>query len=209
MTGNNVNTVKWLEIRSRHPWLFMLIVAGKRCRTKIGLLLVLVLIGHILKAQEMPIGFAPLHAVAAIGLVLIMAGTTLRIGALGILKKKELLSSGGAYSLCRHPLYTGSILITYGFCCLLGHLDGFVVATLYFLLFYSLTIIWEEIRLAERYGTDHQAFAQSTPLLLPVGRYRPGAFNWRTAHSNGAGLLLLLVALLLAGIQLISRLRMG
>lgn len=128
---------------------------------------------------------------------LILAGVAFRLAAHGCIKKKEALACTGVYSLCRHPLYLGSMLITYGFCCLLNDPKNFVLATLYFGIFYTLTILWEEIRVSERFGEAHRRFAASTPLLLPVGRYRSGAFDCRRAiHNGGAALIAATLALL-------------
>ena len=156
----------WRALRNKHPWLFVAIVSAKKLRTKIGLLIVVICVADGFILYEPPFDLDEPNAWVITGLVLILAGLAFRLAAYGCLRKKEGLATTGVYSLCRHPLYLGSILLTYGFCCLLDDVWNWVAATLYFLVFYTLTILWEEIRLAERYGPAHEVYARTTPTLL-------------------------------------------
>ena len=134
-----------------------------------------------------------------------MAGITLRLAAYGNLRKKEALSTTGVYSICRHPLYLGSILLTFGFCVLLNDFDNYLFATAYFALFYPLTIAWEEVRLAERYQHDYVLYARRTPLIIPSGRFLAGNFGWRAAMRSGGLTLLLVIFVSLVGIEMMAR----
>jgi protein-S-isoprenylcysteine O-methyltransferase Ste14 len=191
--------MNWRELPHRHPKLFRGLVALKRFRTKIGFALAFYCLIEGLDRDEVPFDLDELNIWVVIGVLLILMGVAFRIAAYGCLKKKESLATSGAYSLCRHPLYLGSILLTYGFCFLLNDYENYVIATVYFATFYSIAIAWEEVRVAERYGAAHQAYCQTTPLLLPLGQFRWGAFEWRYAlRSGGLQLIVITIALLSA-----------
>jgi len=139
-----------------------------------------------------------------LGLVLIVLGVGLRIAAYGTITKQDTLTTAGVYSLCRHPLYLGSMLATCGFCVLFDDPANFVIAAAYFVLFYPLTIFWEEIRLSERYGAAHAAYVAGTPLIVPFGRYRRSGFAWNRAVHNGAIILIVVTSCLLGGTELLA-----
>lgn len=195
----------WRMVRERHPWVFTSIVLGKKLRTKVGLLLAVACVADGLILWEPPYDLSLLNRWILAGIALIGVGVAFRLAALGYLKKKEILATGGVYSLCRHPLYFGSILITYGFCCLLNDWVNYVVATAYFLVFYTLTIVWEEIRLEERYGTQHCQYASRTPALVPYGRFVPCEFKLGIAMRKGGGLLLGLIVTLLVADEIMAK----
>jgi protein-S-isoprenylcysteine O-methyltransferase Ste14 len=126
-----------------------------------------------------------------VALLLMLSGAILRMAALGVIHKRERLATTGVYSLCRHPLYVGTILIVFGACALIPEPLYPLAALAYFLAFYPLTIAKEEFQNAERFGAAFEAYRASTPLVLPVGRWRPSeGFDWRRAvWKGGAGAL--------------------
>jgi len=197
-------TFDWRTFRERHPRLMAMIVLGKKLRTKVGILAVAACVADGIILYEPPFDLDRPNGWVLLGFLLIGAGIALRIAAHGYLKKKETLATAGVYSLCRHPLYLGSMLMTYGFCCLLNDLANWIVATCYFLIFYTLTIVWEEVRLAERYGDEHRRYRERTPLILPLGRIRRDGFAWRLAMRNGGGLLIGITALLLVAVAVMA-----
>jgi protein-S-isoprenylcysteine O-methyltransferase Ste14 len=190
----------WRAARAAHPRLFVVAVVLKVLRTKVGLLAAIGCVAWAFYRGRPPVD--PRHPTAWfwIGIALVLAGLSFRMAALGCLKKKEELATAGVYSLCRHPLYFGSILMTYGFCFLLNVPVNFIVATVYLLLFYPLTIFWEEIRLSERYGEAHEKFSKTTPAILPLGRFRPAEFHLGLAMRKGGAILLGTTALIVVGI---------
>src|SRR5207244_4469684 len=105
--------------------------------TKIGLALFAYCFIEGLIENEIPFNLDHPNAWVIAGLMLILAGVAFRLAAYGCIKKHEVLATSGVYSLCRHPLYLGSILLTMGFCCLLDDAENFVLAILYFTMFYS------------------------------------------------------------------------
>ena len=132
----------WKALRAERPWLFALIVLAKKVRTKVAIVIVAICVADGLIFYEPPFDLDEPNVWVITGLALILAGLAFRLAAYGCLKKKEVLARTGVYSICRHPLYVGSILLTYGFCCLLDDVWNWVAATLYFAIFYTLTIIW-------------------------------------------------------------------
>ena len=66
-----------------------------------------------------------------IGLLIALAGQLFRIFAAGTIFKNKELASDGAYSLVRHPLYLGNILILGGFSLASGNLWVALAVLLY------------------------------------------------------------------------------
>ncbi|MBU0716833.1 MAG: hypothetical protein KJ749_01160 [Planctomycetes bacterium] len=191
------------RVRDR-PWAFTTVRFIKKARTTVAFILAACSLAEGLYFRERPFSLAQLNVWVVIGLILITGGLAFRLAALGCIHKKEYLAIDGVYSLCRHPLYLGSILLAYGFCTLLADVENFVLATVYFVVFYPLTILWEEIRLGALYGEAHRRYRACTPLLLPLGAFRMGAFTWQGAMSQGGTLLLATVAMLLASVQVMA-----
>ena len=190
---------------AKHAFLFRIIVALKRMRTKAALA-----VGGWCIIEGLLFGEAPFDVLrpnfyVVMGLLLVTAGITLRLAAYGNLRKKEALSTTGVYSICRHPLYLGSILLTFGFCVLLNDFENYLFAAVYFALFYPLTIAWEEVRLAERYKHDYVSYARRTPLIIPSGRFLSGNFGWRAGLRSGGLTLLLVIFVSLIGIEVMAR----
>ncbi|GMU23346.1 MAG: hypothetical protein AMXMBFR13_34250 [Phycisphaerae bacterium] len=172
-------------LRDKHPQLLKWIIVMKTARTKVGIALIVFCVGAEIWQGRMPYHLHEANRWVFLGLCFIFAGLGLRLAACGSIRKKERLATTGVYSLCRHPLYLGSVFLVYGFCFLLRDASNFAIATVYFLLFYPLTIAWEEVRLAERYGGAHAEYAGRVPLLLPIGRFQSGEFRLGEALSRG------------------------
>ena len=190
-------------VRNR-PWAFALVRFIKKTRTKAAFLLAAWCLAEGVHFRERPFSLARPNVWVVIGLLLIAGGLIFRLAALGCIRKKERLATQGVYSLCRHPLYLGSILLAYGFCMLMADVENFVLATVYFVVFYPLTILWEEIRLGTLYGETHSQYREETPTLLPLGAFRTGAFAWQAAMSQGGSLLLVAVVILLVSVQVMA-----
>lgn len=176
----------------------------KRLRTKVGFVLAAICIAEGIRFRERPFELLRPNAWVALGLLLVVSGLFMRVYALGCLRKKECLATEGVYSLCRHPLYLGSMLLTYGFCVLLNDASNFVVATVYFSVFYSLAIAREEIRLTERYGDVHRRYRGRTPLILPLGRFDATSFRWRCIKERKAVLLVSAVMGMLIAVEVMA-----
>ena len=202
--NDDAGIAKLAAIVRNRPWAFTAVRFIKKARTRVGFLLAVWCLAEGVYFRERPFALHRPNAYVVIGLILIVSGLAFRLAALGCIHKKESLAIEGVYSLCRHPLYLGSILIAYGFCILLADLENYVLASVYFVVFYPVTILWEEIRLGVRYGEMHRRYRACTPLLLPLEAVRKGTFTWRTAMSQGGLLLLAAVTMLLGSVQVMA-----
>jgi len=191
------------EVRNR-PRVLTVVRFLKKARTKVAFILAAWCLAEGVYFRERPFTLARPNVWVVIGLLLIVGGLVFRLAALGCIRKKQRLATHGVYSLCRHPLYVGSVLLAYGFCTLLADVENFVLATVYFAVFYSVTIFWEETQLASRYGEDHHQYCATTPMLVPLGAFRAGEFTWQAAMARGGALLLTAVVMLLAGVQVMA-----
>ncbi|MBI1827736.1 MAG: isoprenylcysteine carboxylmethyltransferase family protein [Planctomycetes bacterium] len=180
----------WRAFGAAHPRYFKAAILAKKARAKVALILMLYCLGEGICNWEPPLDLLHPNWLVVMGLMLMAIGAGIRIAAHGQLRKKQELATDGVYSICRHPLYLGSILMALGFCILFNDSANYAFAGAYFLLFYPLTMVWEEFRLAERYGEAHAAYRATTPLLLPLGRFRGGEFLWAQALRNGGSTLL-------------------
>ncbi|MFM9996186.1 MAG: methyltransferase family protein [Phycisphaerales bacterium] len=193
-------------LRLEHPWLFRLGQWTRRVRTEV--LVVGVAIGVIegIVERERPLDLFEWEWRLLLAGVLLAAGCVLRIAAIGCIRKNDELETRGVYSICRHPLYLGTILAYAAFCVLLDDAEFYWFGAAYFALFYTPTILWEEASLRRQYGEDFAAYARHTPALLPLGRFVPGRFAWSVAKRRGAVAMLVGVALSLISVQAMARL---
>jgi protein-S-isoprenylcysteine O-methyltransferase Ste14 len=105
----------------------------------------------------------------AVGWVLFMIGggirwwATLHIGG----RKLDILVADGPYSVCRNPLYVGTILIGVGVAFFLQSLTfaaGFGVAAVFYL---AVTVPVEEARLLARFGESFLSYCRRVPRYWP------------------------------------------
>ncbi len=191
--------IDWEGLHRRRPKLLTGLSLMKRYRTKAGFVLAAICVAESIYLQEAPYDLHRPNLWAGLGLLLVASGLFFRVCALGGLRKKEQLATNGVYAVCRHPLYLGSILLAFGFCVLANCLVNYVAAIIYFALFYSLTIAWEESRLSERYGEAHRLYQAKTPLIMPLGRFAGAHFRWRSlTERNTVSLVATVMGLLIA-----------
>ena len=135
----------------------------------------------------------------------IAVGVAIRVSALGCLRKNEVLSTSGVYSLCRHPLYLGSLVMYTGFCILMQSWVFWILGFAYYAVFYTAAVIREERFLHEKFGAALDEYRERTPAILPYGRYRRGTFCVGHALRRGAVKLLVSVPLLLVAVEAMAR----
>ncbi len=84
------------------------------------------------------------------------------------------LSTEGMYSVVRHPLYLGNLLIWAGVAATTGNLAAVAVTILVFWIYNGRIMLAEERFLRARFGSDFTRWAARTPALLPAPRlWRP------------------------------------
>jgi protein-S-isoprenylcysteine O-methyltransferase Ste14 len=101
------------------------------------------------------------------GLLIALAGQLFRIFAAGTIFKNKQLASDGAYSLVRHPLYLGNILILGGFCLASGNYWVSLAVLVFFLVWYPAAISYEDSKLERIFGDDWRQWSQGTNAVLP------------------------------------------
>lgn len=101
------------------------------------------------------------------GFFLVLSGVGLRSWAAGIIHKSEQLATIGPYSLTRHPLYIGSLLMAVGFCSVIGDIKNFIVIFAIVVIFYVPKIHREETRLADEFGEEWKQYILRTSIFYP------------------------------------------
>src|SRR5688572_12824513 len=144
----------------------------------------------------------PIPALAAIGLVVGLAGEFFRLYASGFIVKNQELATDGAYRFVRHPLYTGNILLVIGFALAGSRWWGIPAALFFFWFYYPTAIEYEDRKLRRIFGAAWEQWSARTPALLPrfgtVPARVAGDRRWALAVSNTHGELVFVAFALLS-----------
>jgi protein-S-isoprenylcysteine O-methyltransferase Ste14 len=107
--------------------------------------------------------------------ILFVAGGALRLWATLYVggRKGRVVVAEGPYSLCRNPLYLGTILLAVSFSVFLKSVTMVVGTALVGVLYAAFTIPAEEKHLAGRFGEPYRDYCERTPRLVP----NPAAFH--------------------------------
>ncbi len=128
-------------------------------RQAIGLVLVAV---YAWWAKPIPELFWP-------GAVIAVVGILVRLYASGFVMKNKELATTGPYSLVRHPLYTGNILMLIGFCLANGMIWPWAVGVIFLWFWYPPAISYEDRKLNGIFGDAWRQWSARTPALIPRG----------------------------------------
>lgn len=158
-----------------------LLHAVSRWRVRVGHIGMAIGVAYLVILRVPPRDLLDGSTLSLLGLGLVLAGTLVRLAAMGTLKKNEELATTEVYSLCRHPLYLGSLLMASGFSILFWSVVAASIVGAYFAVFYTVAILREDRFLEQKFGAAFDEFRRTTPALLPMGRYRRGHFSWRQA----------------------------
>lgn len=106
----------------------------------------------------------------SLGLLLIIGGVLGRAWSILYIggQKNRTVVTSGPYSMCRHPLYLFSTIAVLGFGMMLQSLVLTAVLTGVFGLALYLNALREEERLRRMFGPAYDAYARTTPALLPA-----------------------------------------
>jgi len=130
------------------------------------------------------------------GLVVALAGETIRIWAAGHVEKGREVTTSGPYRFVRHPLYVGSAIMAVGLGIAAANVTVGVLVVLYVGLAIGAAIRTEEATLRARFGREYDDYAS--------GRLRGGErrFSLERAMRNreyravaGVGAMMFLLAL--------------
>ena len=106
------------------------------------------------------------------GLALAAAGQLFRTFAAGTIFKNKRLATTGAYSLVRHPLYLGNLLILAGFGIASGNPLVAGILILFWIIWYPAAISYEDQKLEGIFGDDWREWSQGTNAVIP------NRFSW-------------------------------
>lgn len=142
-------------------------------RQSLGILLIPV---FALLAAPFPTGYIA-------GVVIAVAGILVRLYASGFIVKNKQLATSGPYSLVRHPLYTGNLLIIIGFTFACGQWWALLVAGAFWWFYYPVTITYEDRKLHGIFGDDWAQWSQTVPAVVPRSLRIKSGGSWSFATS--------------------------
>ena len=113
-----------------------------------------------------------------IAAIIIALGIVVRLYASGFIVKNKELATNGPYALVRHPLYTGNILILFGFTLATEVWWTWLLSAAFLWFYYPTAIEYEDRKLHGIFGDQWVQWRQRMPALIPaVG-------NWRELKSG-------------------------
>lgn len=121
-----------------------------------------------------------------VAIVIATLGAGMRAWAAGTVFKNEILATTGPYSLVRHPLYLGNILIFIGFNLLNNDPWAWLLTVSFLWFFYPPAITYEDGKLEELFGQPWRDWRDRTPALIPV-RLQLGALRSEWSFALFAG----------------------
>ena len=126
----------------------------------------------------------------AVSVPLVLAGVVLRLSASGHILKNEELTTTGPYSLVRHPLYSGNIMIILGFSISCGSWWAAPLALVFFYFYYPTAIEYEDRKLRKLFGFPWECWVQNVPSLIPrlknFGAISTGKWSFiKSIRQNG------------------------
>ena len=98
----------------------------------------------------------PMAQTYIVGSVIAIIGMLFRFYASGFIVKNKQLATSGPYSLVRHPLYTGNLLLLIGFTIASGQWWTLVVSVAFWWFYYPAAIEYEDRKLSGIFGDAWQ-----------------------------------------------------
>lgn len=135
-------------------------------KNRIALSNVLILLILLIARPRSPFLFAA-------GLFFVILGQIIRLISSATIIKSKTLTTKGIYSVCRNPLYLGTLTITFGIMIQLSSSAVWNTAAVWlialsaFPFIYSKTIKAEETFLLSVYGSEFEKYLASVPSLTP------------------------------------------
>jgi protein-S-isoprenylcysteine O-methyltransferase Ste14 len=114
----------------------------------------------------------------AVGAVIALMGMMVRLYASGFIIKNKQLATDGAYSLVRHPLYTGNLLLLIGFTFASGQWWALLVSVWFWWFYYPPAITYEDSKLRKIFGADWEEWSKDVPAVLPASLRMRGGGHW-------------------------------
>jgi len=164
-------------------------------RQALGLLLMLV---FAVLADPEPVSFWT-------GATIAVAGMLVRMYASGFIVKNQQLATDGPYSIVRHPLYTGNLLLLIGFTFASGQWWTMLIAGLFWWFYYPAAIEYEDRKLQRIFGETWSNWSPTVPAVIPRGLGVRSGWNWSLATSLRQNLEPLVVVYTLFWLYYIAR----
>jgi hypothetical protein len=139
----------------------------------------------------------PQSMLFVVGAVLALSGMLVRLYASGYIIKNQKLATDGPYSLVRHPLYTGNLLMMIGFTFISGLWWAILLSALFWWLYYPTAIEYEDRKLHGIFGEDWEQWSRTVPAVIPVSLKLRAADSWsfKTSLSQNAEPLIVIYTL--------------
>lgn len=153
-------------------------------RQALGLLLMLV---FAVLSNPTPLTYVVGSALAVIGMLF-------RFYASGFIVKNKQLATNGPYSLVRHPLYTGNLLMLLGFTFASGQWWALVVSGVFWWFYYPAAIEYEDRKLNSLFGDEWLAWSGTVPAVIPrsIAIRGGGSWSFRTSWSENYELIIVI-----------------
>lgn len=142
-----------------------------------NLLFPALLIGVFILFPARPIGDGMGTVLLTGGLLMVAAGQGLRVLTIGLdyIRRggrngrihADRLVTGGIFSHCRNPMYTGNILMVIGYLMVAGNPGGIIMGSVLACLMYGAIVVSEEGYLAPKFGEQYQAYRREVPQWWP------------------------------------------
>jgi protein-S-isoprenylcysteine O-methyltransferase Ste14 len=128
----------------------------------------------------------PSPALFAAGSLVALVGAVVRLYASGFIVKNQQLATEGPYSLVRHPLYTGNLLLLAGFTAASGLWWAVLLSAWFWWFYYPPAIEYEDRKLRRIFGSGCADWQRVTPAVVPRGWRVRGGGSWslRTSLSR-------------------------
>ena len=112
------------------------------------------------------------------GALIVVLGCLVRVYASGYIVKNRQLATDGPYSLVRHPLYTGNLLVLVGFTLACGQWWAPLVAIAFWWFYYPTAISYEDRKLHRIFGEPWEQWSATVPAVIPRRFWPIGPASW-------------------------------
>lgn len=125
----------------------------------------------------------PTPGLFRLGALIVVIGCLVRIYASGYIVKNRQLATDGPYSLVRHPLYTGNLLVLIGFTIAAGRWWAPLVALAFWWFYYPTAISYEDRKLHKIFGGAWEQWSATVPAVIPRRLWPAGPASWSLMTS--------------------------
>jgi hypothetical protein len=128
----------------------------------------------------------PIEPLFVLGVAVSVLGAVVRLYASGFIVKNQQLATEGPYSLVRHPLYTGNLLLLTGFTLANGLWWALLLSAWFWWFYYPPAIEYEDRKLRRIFGDHCAQWQRKTPAVVPrsLVPVRGGSWSLRTSLSR-------------------------